>query len=70
MFLRWVVDQSPSKDTWSTITELKEREREMKRDAIRLRKQLLEMEKAVIAKRVSESVSSPTTNTTNSSSPL
>ncbi|CAL8144055.1 unnamed protein product [Orchesella dallaii] len=63
MFLRWVVDQSPTKDTWSTITELKEKEREMKREAIKLRKQLLDMEKAIIAKRASES----TTTTTASS---
>lgn len=70
MFLRWVVDQSPTKDTWSTITDLKEREREMKREAIKLRKQLLDMEKAIIAKRATESISTPTTTTTNSLSPL
>jgi len=54
MFLRWVVDQSPTKDTWATISDLKEREWEMKREAIKLRKQLLDMEKALIAKRNSE----------------
>jgi len=43
MYLRWILDQSPTKETWTTIAELKDKEREFKREAIRLRKYLLEL---------------------------
>ena len=47
LFLRWVIDQTPSKETWLAISEMKEKEKELKRQAIKLRKQLIELEKNV-----------------------
>jgi len=47
LFLRWVVDQSPTTDTWLAISEMREKEKELKRQAIRLRRQLIEMEKVL-----------------------
>jgi myotubularin-related protein 9 len=46
MYLRWIVDQSSTKETWTAIADLKENERELKKEAIRLRKYLLEMHQA------------------------
>lgn len=43
MYLRWVIDQSPHRESWNTVAELKEKERELKKEAIRLRKYLLEL---------------------------
>jgi len=43
MYLRWVVDQSSTKEIWTKISELKENERELKKEAVKLRKYLLEL---------------------------
>lgn len=47
VYLRWVVDQSVTKETWNSIADLKQKEKEMKREALKLRKQLIEMDKAL-----------------------
>jgi myotubularin-related protein 9 len=58
LFLRWVVDQKPTEETWKAIAEMKEKEKELKKQAIKLRKQLMDMEKALNSKM---SASSPST---------
>jgi hypothetical protein len=47
LFLRWVIDERPTKETWLSISEMKEKEKELKRQALKLRKQLIDMEKAL-----------------------
>jgi len=45
MYLQWVIDQSATKYTWKTIAELREKENDLKRQALKLRKQLVELHK-------------------------
>lgn len=54
LYLQWVVDQSSTQITWTAIGEMKEKEKELKRQAIRLRKQLLDLEKFVQLKAKSD----------------
>lgn len=44
VFLRWVYDQTPQQVAWVTISEIRERDKELRSKAIRLRRQLLELE--------------------------
>lgn len=41
--MKGILDQSSTKETWNTISELKEKERELKKEAIILRKYLLDL---------------------------
>ncbi|OXA56682.1 myotubularin-related protein 9 isoform X2 [Folsomia candida] len=43
MYLKGIIDQSSMKKTWNTIAELKENEKELKKEAIKLRKYLLDL---------------------------
>ncbi|GLG92760.1 GL15069 [Gryllus bimaculatus] len=48
LFLRWVVDQSPQRQAWRTITALRERDKELRLKATRLRRQLAELEREAV----------------------
>lgn len=43
LYLKWIIDQSSTKEQWNTISELKEKEKELKKEAIRLRKHVLDL---------------------------
>lgn len=45
LFLRWVVDQSEQREAWRSIAALKERDKELRLKAGRLRRQLIDLEK-------------------------
>ncbi|KAK9504100.1 hypothetical protein O3M35_010517 [Rhynocoris fuscipes] len=45
VYLRWVINQTPEKESWLAISSLKEREKELRLKAARLRRQLVELEK-------------------------
>ncbi|XP_077487066.1 myotubularin-related protein 9 isoform X2 [Amblyomma americanum] len=52
LFLRWVYDQKPQKEAWDTILEIRNRDKELRSKAIRLRRQLLELEDEAIVQGV------------------
>lgn len=43
--MRWVINQKPEQERWKAVTTLKEREKELRLFAGRLRRRLLELEK-------------------------
>jgi len=47
LFLRWVIDQSPAEKVWAEMGAMRERETELRRKAMKLRKELLDLEKKV-----------------------
>lgn len=47
LYLRWVVDQTPNEKVWAEMGSMKEKEVELKRKAMKLRKELIDLEKAV-----------------------
>lgn len=48
LFLRWVVDQTPQQKAWETITSLREKDKELRLKATRLRRQLADLEKEAV----------------------
>lgn len=52
LFLRWVYNQRPQKEAWDTILEIRNRDKELRSKAIRLRRQLLELEDEAIVQGV------------------
>jgi myotubularin-related protein 9 len=48
LFLRWVVDQTPQKKAWEAITSLREKDKELRLKAMRLRRQLADLEKEAV----------------------
>ncbi|PSN52380.1 hypothetical protein C0J52_06724 [Blattella germanica] len=48
LFLRWVVDQTPQQKAWETITSLREKDKELRLKATRLRRQLLDLEREAV----------------------
>nr|CAD7260806.1 unnamed protein product [Timema shepardi] len=48
LFLRWVVDQGPQKEAWVTITTLREKDKELRLKACRLRRQLADLQKEAV----------------------
>nr|CAD7396810.1 unnamed protein product [Timema cristinae] len=62
LFLRWVVDQGPQKEAWVTITTLREKDKELRLKACRLRRQLADLQKeAVEVGILAPSLAPPTT---------
>nr|CAD7413434.1 unnamed protein product [Timema poppensis] len=62
LFLRWVVDQGPQKEAWVTITSLREKDKELRLKACRLRRQLADLQKeAVEVGILAPSLAPPTT---------
>lgn len=49
LYLRWVVDQSPQKQAWRKITQLRQRDAELRLEAGRLRRQLTELQREAVA---------------------
>jgi len=49
LYLRWVVDQSQNEKVWEEMSMMKEKETELRRTAIKLRKEVLELEKILKA---------------------
>lgn len=49
MYLRWVYDQTPQQEAWVTVSEIKEREKELRSKVIRLRRQLMELEREAVS---------------------
>ncbi|XP_054724545.1 myotubularin-related protein 9-like [Uloborus diversus] len=45
MYLRWVVDQKPQLEAWTTIAEIREKEKELQSRTAKLRRTLLELER-------------------------
>lgn len=52
LFLRWVYDQKPQKEAWDTMLEIRNRDKELRSKAVRLRRQLLELEDEAIVQGV------------------
>lgn len=52
LFLRWVYDQKPQKEAWDTVLEIRNRDKELRSKAIRLRRQLLELEDEAVVQGV------------------
>ncbi|XP_077539573.1 myotubularin-related protein 9 isoform X2 [Haemaphysalis longicornis] len=52
LFMRWVYDQKPQKEAWNTILEIRNRDKELRSKAIRLRRQLLELEDEAVVQGV------------------
>ncbi|XP_029841778.2 myotubularin-related protein 9 isoform X3 [Ixodes scapularis] len=48
VFLRWVYNQRPQQEAWVTISEIRDRDKELRSKAIRLRRQLLELEQEAV----------------------
>lgn len=48
LYLRWVVDQGPQKAAWRKITQLRQREAELRLEAGRLRRQLADLQREAI----------------------
>jgi len=48
LYLRWVVDQTPQQKAWETITALREKDKELRLKATRLRRQLLDLEREAV----------------------
>ena len=42
MYLRWIIDQKSDNEMWSAIIKLKEKEKELRHEAGRLRRQIEE----------------------------
>lgn len=47
MYLRWVINQKPSNEAWSTIAEIRDREKELQSKAAKLRRTLMELQREV-----------------------
>lgn len=52
LFLRWVYDQKPQKEAWDMVLEIRNRDKELRSKAIRLRRQLLELEDEAVVQGV------------------
>lgn len=52
LFLRWVYDQKPQKEAWDTVLEIRNRDKELRSKAMRLRRQLLELEDEAVVQGV------------------
>ncbi|XP_065296214.1 myotubularin-related protein 9 isoform X2 [Dermacentor albipictus] len=52
LFLRWVYDQKPQKEAWDMVLEIRNRDKELRSKALRLRRQLLELEDEAVVQGV------------------
>lgn len=48
LYLRWVVDQSARRDAWRHVTQLRDKDKELRQRATRLRRQLQELEREAV----------------------